>query len=82
MQVCLTVIPMYTTLERRRINRERLYETVKRADVKFFSEAAASARCCGIQLGKRRWVQVLDDLGRQLHGDDRGETVIHLQPQR
>ena len=99
---------MYTTVERRRINRERLQETVKRAEVEFFPKLQRAPGFIGFYLVNDEanaintaiivwedkaqadtfdsvstgWLQALDDLGHSLQSDNRGETVIQLQPQK
>jgi hypothetical protein len=99
---------MYTTVERRLINRERLQETVKRAEVEFFPKLQRAPGFTGFYLVNdeangintaiivwenkaqadafesvsKGWLQVLDDLGHPLQSDNRGETVIQLQPQK
>ncbi len=99
---------MYTTVERRRINRERLEETVKRAEIEFFPKLQRAPGFAGFYLVNDEensintaiivwqdkvqadafdsvsngWLRVLDELGHSLQSDNRGETVIDLQPQK
>lgn len=98
---------MYTIAERRLINRERLQETVKRAEVEFFPKLQRApgfigfylvndeensintaiivwqdkAQCVAFNSVYDGWLRVLDELGHVLQSDNRGETVIELQPQ-
>ena len=99
---------MYTIVERRRVNRERLQETVKRAEVEFFPKLQRAPGFTGFYLVNDEkngiytaitvwqdeaqadafdsvsngWLRVLDELGHSLQSDNRGETVIDLQPQQ
>jgi heme-degrading monooxygenase HmoA len=98
---------MYTTIERRKINRERLDETVQRAQREFFPNLQRAPGFVGFYLvndeqngintaiivweGKAQaeafypqmesWMQTLEGFGHQLQSDNRGETVIQLEPQ-
>jgi hypothetical protein len=99
---------VYTTVERRKINRERLQETIQRAQVEFFPRLQHAPGFIGFYLvnddengintaivvweGKgqaeafytqaKGWLQTLDELGHTLQSDNRGETMIQLEPQR
>ena len=99
---------MYTTVERRRVNRERLQETVKRAEAEFFPTLQRAPGFTGFYLVSDEengintaiivwqdkakadafdsvsdgWLRVLEELGHPLQSDNRGETVIELQPQK
>ena len=102
-------VPVYTTVERRKINRERLQETVQRAQAEFFPQLQRAPGFVGFYLVTdedkgintaivvwddkaqadaffhsqgERWLQTLQDLGHTLQSDNRGETVIQLQPQK
>ena len=100
---------MYTTVERRKINRERLQETVQRAQAEFFPQLQRAPGFVGFYLvadednsintaivvwddkaqadafysrGAESWLQTLEELGHTLQSDNRGETVIQLEPQK
>jgi hypothetical protein len=97
---------MYTIVERRTINRERLPETLRRAEHEFFPKLRAAPGFIGFYLvadepqeintavlvwaSKARadvfdtensgWLQTLEALGHTLQSDNRGETVIQIEP--
>ena len=101
---------MYTTVERRKINRERLQETVQRAQAEFFPKLQRAPGFVGFYLVTdednsintaivvwddkaqadafyhsqrgESWLQTLEELGHTLQSDNRGETVIQLEPQK
>ena len=100
---------MYTMVERRTINRERLQETIQRAQSEFFPDLQRAQGFVGFYLvtdedngintaivvwddkaqadafyGSQgaSWLQALDELGHTLQSDNRGETVIQLEPQK
>ena len=102
-------MPVYTTVERRKINRERLQETVQRAQAEFFPKLQRAPGFVGFYLvtdednsintaivvwhdkmqadafysqGAESWLQTLEELGHTLQSDNRGETVIQLDPQK
>ncbi len=100
---------MYTMVERRKANRERMQETVQKAQADFFPHLQAAPGFIGFylvadeanaintavvvweskekaeafdnQVGKG-WQQTLEQLGHTLESDNRGETVIELQPKK
>ena len=97
---------MYTMIERRTINRERIQETVQRAQGEFFPTLQRAPGFVGFYLvtdeehgintaivvweNKAQaeafnavgagWLQTLDELGHTLQSDNRGETMIQLEP--
>jgi hypothetical protein len=99
---------VYTTVERRKINRQRLEETIQRAQGEFFPELQRAPGFIGFYLvnddengintaiivweGKAQaeafypvakgWLQTLDELGHTLQSDNRGDTVIQVEPQK
>lgn len=98
---------MYTIVERRKANPERMQETVQRARTEFFPplqaapgfvgfylvadepngintavivwESKAQAEAFDNKVGKG-WQQTLEQLGHTVQSENRGETVIELQP--
>ena len=101
-------MPVYTTVERRKVNRERLQETAQRAQVEFFPKLQRAPGFIGFYLvadedngintaivvwqdkvqadafdtEARRWMQTLEELGHTLQTDNRGQTMIQLEPQQ
>ncbi len=99
---------MYTMVERRKINRERLQETVQRAQREFFPQLQRApgfigfylvadednsintavivwedkARADAFNTEGNRWMQTLEELGHTLQSDNRGETMIQIEPQK
>jgi heme-degrading monooxygenase HmoA len=99
---------VYTSVERRKVNRERLQETVQRAQSEFFPKLQRAPGFIGFYLvadeengintaivvwqdkvqadafdtETRGWMQTLEELGHTLQTDNRGETVIQLEPQK
>lgn len=99
---------VYTIVERRKINRERMQETVQRAQSEFFPELQRAPGFVGFYLvtdegngintavivweskaqadafdtAGAGWQQTLEELGHTLQSDNRGETVIQLEPQK
>jgi heme-degrading monooxygenase HmoA len=100
---------VYTIVERRTINRERLQETVQRAQREFFPQLQRAPGFVGFYLvtdeersintaivvwedqaqaeafeaaGYTGWLQTLEAMGHTLQSDNRGQTVIQLQPQQ
>ena len=99
---------MYTIVERRTVNLERLQETDQRAQREFFPKLQQAPGFIGfylvadetngitmaIQLWESkaradafadvysRWRQVLDQYGHIVESDNRGDTVITIEPQR
>jgi heme-degrading monooxygenase HmoA len=99
---------VYTTVERRKINRARLQETVQRAQGEFFPKLQRAPGFIGFYLvadeendintaivvweGKAQaeafyeqekgWMQTLEELGHTLQSDNRGETMIQIEPQK
>ncbi len=99
---------MYTMVERRKANHERMQETVQKAQTDFFPKLQAAPGFIGFYLvadeangvntaiivweskqqadafdavGKG-WQQTLEQMGHTLQSDNRGETVIELQPKK
>ncbi len=99
---------MYTIVERRTINRERIQETVQRAQSEFFPKLQHAPGFVGFYLVTDEenginttiavwedkaqaeafnavgegWLRTLDELGHTLQSDNRGETVIQIEPQK
>ncbi len=99
---------MYTIVERRTVNLERLQETDQRAQSEFFPKLQQAPGFIGFYLAAdetnginvaihvweskaqadafddvySRWQQVLDQYGHTVESDNRGETVITIEPQR
>ena len=99
---------MYTIVERRTVNLERLQETDQRAQSEFFPKLQQAPGFIGFYLvvdetnginvaihlweSKARadafddvygrWRQALDQYGHAVESDNRGETVITIEPQR
>ena len=99
---------MYTEVERRKVNPERLQETVERAQREYFPKLQQAPGFVGFYLvadeandintavyvreskahadafeeGYSGWLQVLDQNGHVVQSDNRGETVITIEPQR
>lgn len=99
---------MYTIIERRKINGERMQETVQRAQGEFFPDLQrapgfvgfylvtdegngintavivweSKARADAFETTADRWQQTLEEMGHTLQSDNRGETVIQLEPQQ
>jgi quinol monooxygenase YgiN len=99
---------MYTIVERRKANHERMQETIQRAQAEFFPKLQAAPGFVGFYLvadeanaintavivweDKARadafdavgkgWQQALEQMGHTLQSENRGETVIELQPQK
>ncbi len=99
---------MYTMIERRTINRERIQETVQRAQGEFFPKLQRApgfvgfylvtdeengintaivvwenkAQAEAFQTEGEGWLRTLDELGHTLQSDNRGETVVQLEPQK
>lgn len=97
---------MYTIVERRKANRERMQETVQRAQTEFFpklqeapgfvsfylvaDEANAVNTAIIVWESKQQadafdavgkgWQQTLEQMGHALQSENRGETVIALEP--
>ncbi len=99
---------MYTIVERRKMNTERMQETIQRAQSEFFPKLQKAPGFVGFYLVadegngintaiivwenkahaeaftvvEEGWQQTLEQLGHTLQSDNRGETVIELQPQK
>ena len=99
---------MYTTVERRKINHERLQETLQRAQDEFFPKLQRAPGFVGFSVvtdeennintaiilwedkaqaeafnaQTKGWLQTLDELGHTLQSDNRGETMIQIEPQK
>ena len=99
---------MYTEVERRKVNPERLQETVERAQREYFPKLQQAPGFVGFYLvadeangiytavnvweSKAQadafeavlssWQQVLDQYGHVVESDNRGETVVRLEPQQ
>jgi heme-degrading monooxygenase HmoA len=99
---------VYTIVERRKINRERMQETVQRAQSEFFPDLQRAPGFVGFYLVNdegngintavivwenkaqadafdsvgKRWQQTLEELGHTFQSENRGETVIQLEPQK
>ncbi len=99
---------MYTMIERRTISRERMQETVQRAQTEFFPGLQKAPGFVGFYLvsdeangintavvvfdskaqfddfdkGAKGWQQTLEELGHTLQSDNRGETVIQIEPKK
>ncbi len=99
---------MYTIVERRKANLERIQETMQRAQSEFFPELQRApgfvgfylvtdeengintaivvwenkAQAEAFQTEGEGWLRTLDELGHTLQSDNRGETVIQIEPQK
>ena len=99
---------MYTIVERRTVNLERLQETDQRAQSEFFPKLQQAPGFIGFYLVAdeandintavivweskaradafddvySRWREALDQYGHIVESDNRGETVITIEPQR
>jgi hypothetical protein len=97
---------MYTVIDRRKVNQDRLDETTRRAETEFFPKVQAAAGFVGFYLVAdgdlftgifvwedqakadafdgtyKGWTKVLEEMGHRLESDNRGETVIQLEPQK
>jgi heme-degrading monooxygenase HmoA len=99
---------MYTWIERRKVNPERLQETIQRAQSEFFPKLQRAPGFTGFHLvadeangintaiivwesktqadafseENSGWMRTLEKFGHTLQSDNRGETVINLEPQR
>lgn len=99
---------MYTIVERRKPNRDRLQETGHRAQHEFFPNlqqapgfggfylvsdetndittaiiiGESKAHADAFQAVYNNWMQTLEEFGHTLQTENRGETVISLEPQR
>ena len=99
---------MYTIVERRKNNSQRIQETIQRAQSEFFPSLQKAPGFVGFYLVADEgagintavivwenkahaeafnavgegWQQALEQLGHTLLSDNRGETVIELQPQK
>ena len=97
---------MYTIVERRITNVERLPETMQRAEVEFFPTLRAAdgfrgfylvadeaqgtnvatlvwdskAQADAFQATYDVWLQALDAFGHTLQSENRGETVMQIDP--
>ena len=98
---------MYTIVERRMVNLERLQETDQRAQSEFFPKLQlapgfisfslvadetnginvaiqvweSKARADAFEDVYRKWRQALDQHGHIVESDNRGETVITIEPE-
>jgi heme-degrading monooxygenase HmoA len=99
---------MYTIVERRKVNPERLQETLERAQSEFFPHLQqapgfisfyvvaddangmnvaiivweSKAQADTFEAGYSGWMQKLEEFGHTLQTENRGETVITIEPQR
>ena len=99
---------MYTVVERRKINPERLQETMQRGQSEFFPKLQKAPGFTGFYLvadeangintaiivweskaqadafdaENSGWLRTLEELGHTLQSDNRGETVVQLEPQK
>lgn len=99
---------MYTIVERRKINPDRLQETMQRAESEFFPKLrtapgftsfsivadeaqginmaivvwASQAQADTFEAENRAWMRTLEELGHALQTDNRGDTVMQLEPAR
>jgi heme-degrading monooxygenase HmoA len=97
---------VYTMIDRRTINVERLDETTARAQSEYFPKLQAAPGFVGFYLVSderintftgitvwenkahaeafdstmNSWLKVLEEYGHKRESDNRGETVIELQP--
>ena len=97
---------MYTIIDRRTVNLERLPETNERAEREYFPKLQAAPGFAGFYLipdergdiftgitvwqdkvhadafeaTMAAWLQALEDLGHKGQSENRGETVVELQP--
>ena len=99
---------MYTLVERRKVNPERMQETVQRAQSTFFPKLQQAPGFTGFSLvadeatgintaiivweskaqadafdaENSAWMRTLEEFGHPQQSDNRGETVITIEPQR
>ncbi len=99
---------MYTIVERRKANQERLPETMQRAQSEFFPKLQQAPGFIGFYVvadepnginaavivweSKEQadafeavysgWMQTLEEFGHTLQTENRGETVITIEPER
>ena len=99
---------MYTWVERRTVNPERLHETIERAQSAFFPKLQQAPGFTGFSLvadeasgintaiivweskahadafdaENSAWMRTLEAFGHPQQSDNRGETVITIEPQR
>jgi heme-degrading monooxygenase HmoA len=99
---------MYTIVERRKVNPERLQETMQRAESEFFPKLRTAPGFTGFyvvadeaqginvaivvwesqaqadtfETENSAWLRTLEELGHALQTDNRGESVVQLEPAR
>ncbi len=98
---------MYTIIDRRQVNQDRLDETTRRAETEFFPKVQTAEGFVGFYLVAdgdlftaifvwedqakadafeattyKGWTAVLDEMGHRLESDNRGETIIQLEPKQ
>jgi hypothetical protein len=99
---------MYTWIERRKVNPERLQETIQHAQSEFFPKLQhapgftsfhlvadeansintaiivweSKAQADAFSGENSGWMRTLENFGHTIQSDNRGETVINLEPQR
>jgi len=95
---------LYTIIDRRHVNQDRLEETTRRAETEFFPKAQAAAGFFGFYLVAdgdlftgifvwedqakadafeatyKNWPAELEAMGHRLESDNRGETIIQIEP--
>jgi heme-degrading monooxygenase HmoA len=102
-------IPMYTVIERRKVNPDAAQQTMQRAQGEFFPRVQQAPGFVGLYLvpdetsgittavlvfaSKEQfkameeeygsaWQRALDEMGNALVSEDRGETVVSLEPKK
>ena len=99
---------MYTIVNRRKINRDRMQETIQRGQSEFFPKLRQAPGFVGFYLVNDQnegintaiivfedkasadafqgegasWARVLDEMGHKVESDNRGETLLSIEPQK